>query len=168
MHRTLLTTMSLIAGLLVAAATAAPAHADRELGKPAQPNQITTSTTHLAPAAPTNVERFAGAAAVSPTTYPSAPTTYVPANSGYDCAPGNLCTLVWDPTRNLFKQFSFLRCNRYYVYNWIADGFTTNHQWGATATFYGQGGTGDVLGTIPANNQNYAREWYPVWSLRNC
>ncbi|MFF5784741.1 hypothetical protein ACFY8P_07225 [Streptomyces sp. NPDC012693] len=106
--------------------------------------------------------------AVPPTSSPApARTELLPPGAGVSCSPGNFCASVWDPTANRFRVFYFYNCTRYYLSNWNDWGEAKNSQTGgAVATVYGSGGT--VIRTVPADNNVYAVNWTPVYSIRNC
>ncbi|MET8701190.1 hypothetical protein ACFVUH_32330 [Kitasatospora sp. NPDC058032] len=110
----------------------------------------------------------AAPAAVSPTVSPTAPSGHVPANSDYQCAPGNLCTLVWDPTTGDYKIFYLYTCARYSLSGWSGHGFYADNQTSGTrSSFYDANGR--ALKSFTADGgANHTQDWTPVRSIRNC
>ncbi|MER7706611.1 hypothetical protein ABTX81_27410 [Kitasatospora sp. NPDC097605] len=115
---------------------------------------------------------FAGAApaqaAVSPTVSPAARFGHVPPDSDYQCAPGNLCALVWDPTTADYKIFYLYDCARYSLSGWNGQGFYADNQTGGVRSYF-YGANGGVLKSFtPDGGANHTQDWTPVWSIRNC
>ncbi|ALC18949.1 hypothetical protein ACH46N_05580 [Streptomyces pristinaespiralis] len=105
-------------------------------------------------------------AAVSPTVSPAAHFIHRADGELFDCAPGNLCVEVWDPTVSKWKIFFLYHCNRYWLSDWHGNGYYLNKQTGGvTSYFYGQGGDVRRAFTPP---QVGTQDWTPVWSIRNC
>ncbi|MFF7454356.1 hypothetical protein [Kitasatospora sp. NPDC008115] len=107
-------------------------------------------------------------AAGSPTVSPAAPFDHVPANSDYRCDPGNLCTLVWDPTTGDYKIFYLYACARYSLSGWFGQGFYADNQSGGVRSYF-YGANGAVLKSFtPDGGLNHTQDWTPVWAIRNC
>jgi len=170
----------IITGALLAAAAASPAAAAatpesvltaaRPVQNPVPPDDDGGSRVFTAPAAPRITDAppdKAGASAVSPTISPSASYTFIPPNSDYTCGSGNLCTLVWDPTRSQWKLFYLYYCNFFTLYNWLGDGFYANNQTGGVyALFYNS--SRQVIRSAPADSIQRTIDWDPVYYVRNC
>ncbi|MFD1829452.1 hypothetical protein ACFSJS_07225 [Streptomyces desertarenae] len=161
--RSLLGLIAASASLLAAVATTGPVQAAAPAGDGAAARVLT------APPAPEEAGSAStrGTAAVSPGISPSVNTGHVPPNSDFSCSSGNLCALVWDPTRSLWKIFYLYRCDRYTLYNWLGTGYYANRQTGSpTSYFYGQ--SGNVIASFRPFSGTRTQNWDPVWSIRNC
>ena len=123
----------------------------------------------IAPSAPQGAAAMSAksAAASSPRTSPSVRTQHVQPGQTYDCASGNLCAVVWDPTTYNYKVYFLYTCSRYSLSYWNGTGNYYDAQTGGvTSYFYGQ--SGNVLKSFTPDFQNHDQDWTPVWSIRNC
>ncbi|MFB6888502.1 hypothetical protein ACFCX4_04200 [Kitasatospora sp. NPDC056327] len=130
---------------------------------------VTTAAgqTLVAPSAPSLQDR-ARLAAVSPTVSPAARFGHVPADSDYQCAQGNLCALVWDPTAGDYKIFYLYNCARYSLSGWNGQGFYADNQTGGVRSYF-YGSNGGVLKSFtPDGGANHTQDWTPVYAIRNC
>ncbi|GAA1385315.1 hypothetical protein GCM10009639_07840 [Kitasatospora putterlickiae] len=158
-----------VAGALTAVLTAfagtGPAQAAPAPATPPSTGQVLIAP----PAPPLQAQAQAAAiAAVSPTISPAAPFDHVPADSDYRCDPGNLCTLVWDPTAGDYKIFFLSGCARYSLSGWFGQGFYADNQTGGVRSYF-YGANGAVLKSFtPDGGANHTQDWTPVWSIRNC
>ncbi|WP_380281886.1 hypothetical protein [Kitasatospora purpeofusca] len=122
----------------------------------------------VAPPAPALQAPPAAPAAGSPTVSPAAPFGHVPANSDYQCAPGNLCALVWDPSAGDYKIFYLYSCARYSLGGWNGQGFYADNQTGGTRSYFYDANGGVLKSFTPDGGANHTQDWTPVWSIRNC
>lgn len=105
--------------------------------------------------------------AVSPTISPAARRVRYVSNVSSPCPTGNLCVIVWDPTRPGYKVFDLYYCNRYYLSYWHGAGYFLNSQTGGVRSyFYDQHGK-ELRSFTPRPGLDY-QSWDPVWSIRNC
>ncbi|GAA2403498.1 hypothetical protein GCM10010420_33410 [Streptomyces glaucosporus] len=162
-------TKRLLLGLAAAAASLATAVATTGSAQAAVPADHAPAARILkAPPAPAGAETVSalGAAATSPGISPYARSIHVPANSDFPCGSGNLCTMVWDPTKSMWEVFYLYDCNRYYLSDWLGTGKYFNNQTGNPTSYFYDGG-GNVINSFrpPASG---SQNWDPVWSIRNC
>ncbi|MFE2108992.1 hypothetical protein ACFXAF_24445 [Kitasatospora sp. NPDC059463] len=156
-----------VAGALTAVLTAfagsAPAGAATTAAAPA-------GRVLVAPPAPPLQARTEAAAiaAGSPTVSPAAPFGHIPANSDYNCDPGYLCALVWDPTAGDYKIFYLYDCARYSLNGWNGQGFYADNQTGGVRSYFYDANGGVLKSFTPDGGANHTQDWTPVWSIRNC
>ncbi|MFF7856310.1 hypothetical protein [Streptomyces sp. NPDC007904] len=146
-QRSVLSTISVLIGTLMAVLLAGPAQAAPSPAREAVPAR--------------------SLAAASPTVSPYANYVHVArGEASPTCPSGYLCTGVWDPAVGKVKIFFFFDCTRYSLSNWAGEGHYVNNQTGgAVAYFYGS--NGQVLHAIPAQSGTRV-DWNPVWSIRPC
>ncbi|MFB7471549.1 hypothetical protein [Kitasatospora sp. NPDC056184] len=154
-----------LAGALTAALTAFAGAHPAEAAAAAQAAPVL-----VAPPAPPSSPQGppAAPAAVSPTVSPSAPFGHVPADSDYQCAPGNLCALVWDPTAGDYKIFYLRSCARYSLGGWYGQGFYADNQTSGTRSYFYDANGGVLKSFTSDGGANHTQDWTPVWSIRNC
>lgn len=160
--RSFLGIVGVLAWILMAVVSTGPAQAAT-----ASANGVSGDVRIAPPAPHDGGTRSARAeAAVSPTVSPAAHFIHRADGELFDCAPGNLCVEVWDPTVSKWKIFFLYHCNRYWLSDWHGNGYYLNKQTGGvTSYFYGQGGDVRRAVTPP---QVGTQDWTPVWSIRNC
>lgn len=160
--RWILVASGILAGMLLAVFAGAPAQAATVTHHNASGSMLT------APPAPSGAQLLlVRPDAVTPTISPSVTTGYTSASGGYSCPYGDLCALVWDPTKSNWKIFYLYSCARYSLYNWLDTGYYFDNQTaGTVSTFYGS--SGNALKTFTPDQKQHSYGWTPVYSIRNC
>lgn len=142
------------------------------------PAQATTPTQAAAPAQDTSGVRWvrlpaapaassAGLRATAPSANPAPGYTDYAPGSIASCSRGVLCTAVWNPVNNKWRQFNLAACNLYRLAYWQGGGsYFDNQTGGVTSYFYGQ--TGNELHHFTPDQTQHAYNWDNVYSIRNC
>lgn len=162
----MLSIIGIATSLFAAFATATPAQAQHP--HPATQDVVPPGQVLTAPDRPANADSLAGLAAVSPSIYPATSVWYVPPGGTYNCAGGNACAAVWDPTRNEYKVFYLFYCRTYALSNWYGQGSVKNLQTGG-ARMVLLDANRNYLTSYPADGVlKTVWDWGPVYYIKNC
>ena len=159
--RMTLTGLAVLAGLIIPAgvaqaATSAPA--------PAPHGHVL-----IAPPAPHGLAAVSAASAVAPTISPPVTTGHAAPGQTYNCASGDLCATVWDPTTSSYKIFFLNFCNVYALSNWNSSGNYYNNQTGSPTSYFYDQSFGILTSFQPVHPvPNVKFNWVPVWYIQNC
>ncbi|MET9119018.1 hypothetical protein ABZX38_33175 [Streptomyces longwoodensis] len=121
---------------------------------------------HRLPAAP-SASQVSALRATAPSTAPAASYREYSGGESAPCSRGVLCTAVWNPVSQKWRQFNLSACNLYNVFYWQGDGYYFDNQTGGVRSYY-YGQAGNVLLSFTPDATQRTYNWDKVYSVRNC